>query len=166
MVLRIGLYVAAAMLWLGAVLAPVVTAFPLMTSRSATKVSFATPTTTAALSPLSGSNENGETENNKPFLSMMASMGQKAVLSGLVAATMWSTPLAGNNIPFLPQTTTSMADHSMVANAKEMASGSGSRVNKDPESLLRYGLPIKNKEVSTYCIYLRQPLKRSHKYAL
>jgi len=36
---------------------------------------------------------------------------------------------------------------SIVANAKEMASGSGSRVNKDPESLLRYGLPIKNKEV-------------------
>jgi hypothetical protein len=34
-----------------------------------------------------------------------------------------------------------------VANAKEMASGSGSRVNKDPESLLRYGLPIQNKEV-------------------
>jgi hypothetical protein len=36
----------------------------------------------------------------------------------------------------------------MTANAKEMASGSGSRVNKDPESLLRYGLPISNKEVS------------------
>ena len=34
-----------------------------------------------------------------------------------------------------------------VASAKEMASGSGSRVNKDPESLLRYGLPIQNKEV-------------------
>eukprot|EP00804_Cyclotella_cryptica_P000888 CCRYP_001116-RA/>CCRYP_001116-RA protein AED:0.17 eAED:0.17 QI:0/0.66/0.5/1/1/0.75/4/189/364 len=28
-----------------------------------------------------------------------------------------------------------------------MASGTGSRVNKDPESLLRYGLPINNKEV-------------------
>jgi len=34
-----------------------------------------------------------------------------------------------------------------VASAKEMASGSGTRVNKDPESLLRYGLPIKNKDV-------------------
>jgi hypothetical protein len=32
--------------------------------------------------------------------------------------------------------------------AKEMASGSGSRVNKDAESLLRLGLPIKDKEVS------------------
>lgn len=36
-----------------------------------------------------------------------------------------------------------------MANAKEMASGTGSRVNKDPESLLRYGLPIDNKEVRT-----------------
>jgi hypothetical protein len=36
----------------------------------------------------------------------------------------------------------------VAANAKEMASGSGSRVNKDPESLLRYGLPIDSKEVS------------------
>lgn len=35
----------------------------------------------------------------------------------------------------------------MMANAKEMASGSGTRVNKDPESLLRYGLPLKSKEV-------------------
>ena len=34
---------------------------------------------------------------------------------------------------------------------KEMASASGSRVNKDAESLLRYGLPIpKDKEVSIY----------------
>jgi hypothetical protein len=36
------------------------------------------------------------------------------------------------------------------ASAKEMASGSGSRVNKDAESLLRYSLPIKNKEVRKY----------------
>ena len=34
-----------------------------------------------------------------------------------------------------------------AAVAKELASGSGSRVNKDPESLLRYGLPINNKQV-------------------
>ena len=37
----------------------------------------------------------------------------------------------------------------MTAQAKEMASGTGSRVNKDAESLLRYGLPINNKEVSS-----------------
>jgi len=41
---------------------------------------------------------------------------------------------------------TSMS-RSYTAMAKEMASGSGSRVNKDPESLLRLGLPINNKEV-------------------
>jgi len=35
----------------------------------------------------------------------------------------------------------------IVASAKEMASGSGSRVNKDPDSLLRYGLPINSKDV-------------------
>ena len=39
----------------------------------------------------------------------------------------------------------------VTVNAKEMASGSGSRVNKDPESLLRYGLPIQNKEVCINC---------------
>jgi len=43
--------------------------------------------------------------------------------------------------------------HPAAAVAKEMASGTGSRVNKDPESLLRYGLPIKNKEVrQSFCI--------------
>lgn len=41
-----------------------------------------------------------------------------------------------------------LAIQSNVANAREMASGTGSRVNKDPESLLRLGLPIQNKEVS------------------
>jgi peptidylprolyl isomerase len=37
-----------------------------------------------------------------------------------------------------------------AAVAKEMASGSGSRVNKDADSLLRYGLPIKNKDVRDF----------------
>jgi cyclophilin family peptidyl-prolyl cis-trans isomerase len=39
---------------------------------------------------------------------------------------------------------------SNVAVAKEMASASGSRVNKDADSLLRYGLPINSKEVSDW----------------
>jgi len=34
-----------------------------------------------------------------------------------------------------------------IAQAKEMASGSGARVNKDADSLLRYGLPINCKQV-------------------
>lgn len=37
-----------------------------------------------------------------------------------------------------------------VSYAKEMASGSGARVNKDADSLLRYGLPIQNKEVRKF----------------
>ena len=70
----------------------------------------------------------------------------KTLAAGLVAASLWATPLT--------LTTSSMQQDqqhytltSTVAAAKEMASGSGSRVNKDPESLLRLGLPIKNKEV-------------------
>jgi hypothetical protein len=39
-----------------------------------------------------------------------------------------------------------------VASARDKASATGSRVNKDPYSLLRLSLPIKNKEVCvTYC---------------
>ena len=58
------------------------------------------------------------------------------VAAALLFGTIWSTP----NLPFLPP-------QQMQAVAKELASGSGSRVNKDPESLLRLGLPISNKEV-------------------
>lgn len=56
------------------------------------------------------------------------------------------------------------------AAAKEMASGSGSRVNKDPESLLRYGLPIANKDVRAFIGHLllalltRQRLQRFESY--
>lgn len=65
----------------------------------------------------------------------------KAFCSGLVAASIWSAPA-----PFAPYAPVEMQT---VASAKEMASASGSRVNKDADSLLRYGLPIKNKEVRT-----------------
>ena len=37
--------------------------------------------------------------------------------------------------------------HTQVAQARELASGSGSKVNKDPNSLLRLGLPGQPKEV-------------------
>ena len=67
----------------------------------------------------------------------------KAVASGFVAASIWSAP----SLPFVP------AEMQSVAVAKEKASGSGSRVNKDADSLLRYGLPIKNKEVSRVCCW-------------
>ena len=71
----------------------------------------------------------------------------KGALSGMaLAAALWTSPamISGQLDPtanqYLPSST---------ASAKEMASGSGTRVNKDAESLLRYGLPIKNKEVRT-----------------
>ena len=35
----------------------------------------------------------------------------------------------------------------LMAQAKDKASATGSRVNKDADSLLRYGLPINNKQV-------------------
>ena len=65
----------------------------------------------------------------------------KAVASALVAGALWAAPAATNVL--LPP------NHfvTSIASAKEMASASGSRVNKDAESLLRYGLPINNKEV-------------------
>jgi len=45
----------------------------------------------------------------------------------------------------------------VVADAKEMASGSGSRVNKDAESLLRYGLPIpKDKEIRKFQVTIEE----------
>jgi len=68
----------------------------------------------------------------------------QAVVSALVAGSVWTSSL-GNPVDLalhrddIAQVT--------VAYAKEKASGTGSRVNKDPESLLRYGLPIpKSKE--------------------
>ena len=68
----------------------------------------------------------------------------------VVATTLWSSPAA--IAPFLvdnSEHTSFRSSYNLigVANAKDKASGSGSRVNKDPESLLRYGLPIQNKEV-------------------
>lgn len=70
----------------------------------------------------------------------------KLLATGLVTASLWAAPVTmqqnfnhfDNGPQLFPST---------VANAKQMASASGSRVNKDPESLLRYGLPINSKEV-------------------
>eukprot|EP01082_Thalassiosira_pseudonana_P006497 g5818.t1 g5818 contig20:227119-228635(-) len=68
-------------------------------------------------------------------------------LSGVaLAAALWGAP-ATVAPHLLPLTNNNVIVSSSMANAKEMASGTGSRVNKDPESLLRYGLPIDNKEV-------------------
>ncbi|KAL7558925.1 hypothetical protein ACA910_015502 [Epithemia clementina (nom. ined.)] len=90
------------------------------------------------------------TENPKPNqngANHWWAQGSKVLLSGFLAASLWSMPVGvpdQANHPCLPF---SLSSTSTVANAKEMASASGSRVNKDPDSLLRYALPIKNKEV-------------------
>lgn len=66
-----------------------------------------------------------------------------------LAAALWAAPatMAGPLTLNYPSASGNNVIASSVASAKEMASGSGTRVNKDPESLLRYGLPINNKEV-------------------
>ena len=77
-------------------------------------------------------------------------------MAAFVASAIWASPAAMAPYYILQQNdhgNGQVQDNSIVsvmgiASAKEKASGSGSRVNKDPESLLRYGLPIQNKEVS------------------
>eukprot|EP00588_Corethron_pennatum_P011708 CAMPEP_0194277866 /NCGR_PEP_ID=MMETSP0169-20130528/10067_1 /TAXON_ID=218684 /ORGANISM="Corethron pennatum, Strain L29A3" /LENGTH=435 /DNA_ID=CAMNT_0039021929 /DNA_START=92 /DNA_END=1396 /DNA_ORIENTATION=+ len=68
---------------------------------------------------------------------------QRAAAGFLAAAALWSSPSLLSSLPVADFTGSAGG----TAYAKEMASGSGSRVNKDAESLLRYGLPITNKEV-------------------
>lgn len=58
----------------------------------------------------------------------------------VVGSTFWAAPAA-----LAPYHT--VQNTVGVASAIEKASGSGARVNKDADSLLRYGLPINNKEV-------------------
>lgn len=81
----------------------------------------------------------------------------KGALSGMaLAAVLWAAPatMAGNVASTFPDVASSNdVIASSVAMAKEKASGSGTRVNKDPESLLRYGLPINNKEVGRQYVH-------------
>lgn len=70
----------------------------------------------------------------------------KACATAAMTAFLWGAPgviteqTITHNLPLPVETST-------IANAKDKASATGSRVNKDAESLLRLGLPIKNKEV-------------------
>lgn len=99
--------------------------------------------TTSSVTTLNAGNDN---DNNSNPLSTLLETTQKhvskAFAAALVASALWAAPAAitPTNVP---------SPINSLAQAKEMASGSGSRVNKDPESLLRYGLPINNKEVSS-----------------
>jgi len=65
--------------------------------------------------------------------------GLRTAASAMLAALLLVSPVAE---PMLP-TLTGVG----IAHAKELSSGSGSRVNKDPLSLLRLGLPQQTKEV-------------------
>lgn len=90
--------------------------------------------------------KSAENNNNNFFVNAM----KQWTMAAMVATTIWASPAA--MAPFAA-THAVFQDNAIintmgVASAKDKASGSGSRVNKDPESLLRYGLPIQNKEVS------------------
>merc|ERR1719379_68680 len=69
---------------------------------------------------------------------MPASVARTAAASAL-AASLLAAPLQEATLP-VP-----LRFASTAAQARELASGSGSRVNKDPNSLLRYGLPAQPK---------------------
>ena len=88
-------------------------------------------------------------DDHKPFFhKSWDQMARQTLTTAFVAASLWSAPaFMPNSNPVFPTST---------AVAKEMASGTGSRVNKDPESLLRYGLPINNKEVRRSCCCFRR----------
>ena len=80
--------------------------------------------------------------NSDPKGTLVSHMAKQMAAALILGSTFWASPAA--IAPMFPSTI--VADG--VAHAKDKASGSGSRVNKDPESLLRYGLPIQNNEVS------------------
>mmetsp|Transcript_10499 Transcript_10499/g.25357 ORF Transcript_10499/g.25357 Transcript_10499/m.25357 type:complete len:444 (-) Transcript_10499:1637-2968(-) len=67
-----------------------------------------------------------------------ANLVAKAFATAAMTAFLWVAP-----VPLTHQ----LPGSPYIANAVEKASGTGSRVNKDADSLLRLGLPIKNKEV-------------------
>lgn len=66
----------------------------------------------------------------------------QAVTAAAFAASIWASP--ASMMGPLAEQNSFFSNSASTAVAKEMASGSGSRVNKDPESLLRLGLPIPN----------------------
>lgn len=104
-------------------------------------------TAPARTAPIYATKQN---ENNVVDVLESVDATVKGALSGMaLAAALWVAPatMAGPMTSHFPNAANNDMIASSVASAKEMASGSGTRVNKDPESLLRYGLPIDNKEV-------------------
>lgn len=67
-----------------------------------------------------------------------------------LSAFLWGSPAMiaeQSTLHHLPFGMNEMIVHNVVASAKDKASATGSRVNKDADSLLRLGLPINSKEV-------------------
>lgn len=122
------------------------------TSASAFAPSINSNTNTVISSTSTASGLYAERSNNNEKNSFPDQV-KGVMASTLMAAALWASPPAlfntidvGSNNNMMNEIRTTV-----VADAKEMASGSGSRVNKDPESLLRYGLPIpKDKEVRKF----------------
>jgi hypothetical protein len=95
--------------------------------------------------------DNNVYRKNNPFVNFCATAAMTALLWGspaLITEQALEHPTLATSSSHIVQTL--LTDKSTIANVIEKASGTGSRVNKDPESLLRLGLPIKNKEVSSY----------------
>jgi hypothetical protein len=79
----------------------------------------------------------------------------KAAATACMTAFLWGSPtVLVEKMVSMPSMNTVVIPPVIVeqtmASAVEKASGSGSRVNKDADSLLRLALPIHNKEVRTY----------------
>jgi len=78
----------------------------------------------------------------------------------LLAGSLWTSPSALVSMTSNSHSNPTWLDgitSSVVADAKEMASGSGARVNKDADSLLRYGLPIpKDKEIRKFQVIIEE----------
>jgi len=88
---------------------------------------------------------NNNNNNNNNLLDQAKNLVGVALTSSLI----WASPalLVGSGLFMQSSSSPPPLPLQVVALAKEKASGSGSRVNKDADSLLRYGLPITNKEV-------------------
>jgi len=112
-----------------------------------------TPQPQTRTTPLNASTKPSQNENIVVDTLEAVDATVKGAMSGMaLAAALWVAPatMAGPLSSTFPDYVANNNNNmilSSIANAKEMASGSGTRVNKDPESLLRLGLPIKNKEV-------------------
>lgn len=113
-----------------------------------------TPTSTSSrkfgVSHKTTSLQSHSNKNNENMFNEAKSALTSAALAGLL----WVSPMVatvGLNYDVVGNNNNMLLENirtSVVSDAKEMASASGSRVNKDADSLLRYGLPINNKEVS------------------